>query len=760
MLFRSKRYIAIVLSAVMVLSSFSFLAFADDEVSVDDAASEELVLEEAQDGPSIADVVSEAAADFVSDEESDISSEDVAPADPAEGEEGEGSEISALNISRVRNLNIGDSEELFADYAESVFYDSGTQVNKRSLAGNRLTGAYKEIYDTIVPELKKIADGERSSSVISYGGEITFTAQDLGLSGISEEPDSPNYHNKAAGIALGVILGKISDPIRLDCAYELYWNNSSIGINSRYSYSTSGATVTIKNMRFSFAADMVYRANSADETTIDTAKTGLVKQAAENASTIVKNAAGMSDYYKLLYYKDTICDLVNYDDDSYKANKADPDYFLTHYGAWALVHVFDEDPSTNVVCEGYSEAFQYLCELSSFDGDTYAYSVTGNLGGGTGAGGHKWNIVHIDGVNYIADITNSDSGTYGSDGCLFLKGMTKVSDATYKKVKSSTVTFTYDSDTIASYSAEQLAISTTDYVPSSSISVDDQVQFKGMSLTLSDDVAMKLYFDSMAGVTVPDMAVVSVSGDGIEDCDIDLDTCYDSHSGMYVLDIHMPAKNMMDSVTIQLILDGVPGATKSCSVRSYANAILAAGNSTYKASDKAMIKAMLNYGAYAQQYFGYNLDNLANSTVNNIVVEDNVPGSSVNLDGYAYNMSGRTKDLMIGASLVLSGKTSMKLYFEGQAGITGVSSTTSGIDVSLDTESAPGYQVVVIENINPSQLDSNINVKLSFGSVNETITVNPMAYGKKVMALPNRDSLKNLVKALYLYCKAAQAYNT
>lgn len=749
MLFRSKRYIAIVLSAIMVMSSFSFLAFADDEATVDDVTSEGTVQEEVEEEPSIAEVVSEAAADFVSDEESDDPSEeqaDVNPADSDEGDEVEGSEISAVNISRVRNLNIGDSDELFAEYAESVFYDSGTQVNKRSLAGNRLTGSYKDIYDTIVPELKKIADGERSSSDIAYGGQITFTAQELEYSSFSEK-----NIDAAAGKALDVILAKIGDPIRLDCAYELYWNNSSIGIGCSYSYSSS--TITIKNMHFPFAADMVYRADPSKETAIDTTKTGLVKQAAENASTIVRNASGMSDYYKMLYYKNTICDLVDYDWDSYNANKQDPNYFLTHYGAWALVHVFDEDPSTNVVCEGYSEAFQYLCELTSFKSDdTYAYSVTGYLNGG----GHKWNIVHIDGANYIADVTNSDSGTAGSDGRFFLKGMTKVDDSTYRK---SSTSFEYDSDTIACYSAEQLALSTTDYVvPSQSMSVDDKVQFKGMSLTLADDIAMKLYFDPFTGVTVPDNAFVKISGEGIEDCDIDLDTCYDSQAHAYVFDIHMPAKNMMDSVTIQLVLDGKEGASKSYSVRSYANAILAAGDDTYKAADKAMIKAMLNYGAYAQQYFGYDLENLANKTVNNIVVEDNVPGSSVNLDGYAYNLSGLSEVDLYGASLVLSGKTSMKLYFDRQADITAVSSTTSGVDVSIDTESVQGYQVVTIENIAPTQLDSNIYVTLSFGSVNRSITVNPMAYGKKVMSLQGRDSLKNLVKALYLYCEAAKAY--
>ena len=74
------------------------------------------------------------------------------------------------------------------------------------------------------------------------------------------------------------------------------------------------------------------------------------------------------------------------------------------------------DESTNVVCEGYSKAFQYLCDLS----DITCYTVTGDMDGGTGAGAHMWNIVEQDGRYYIADITNSDTDSAGENGELFL----------------------------------------------------------------------------------------------------------------------------------------------------------------------------------------------------------------------------------------------------------------------------------------------------------------------------------------------------
>ena len=90
----------------------------------------------------------------------------------------------------------------------------------------------------------------------------------------------------------------------------------------------------------------------------------------------------------------------------------------TPYGdPWQLIYVFDDDENTNVVCEGYSKAFQYLCDLSTFQSDKIrCYTVSGTMSGGTGAGNHMWNIVTMDdGKNYLVDVTNCDGCTVTYD---------------------------------------------------------------------------------------------------------------------------------------------------------------------------------------------------------------------------------------------------------------------------------------------------------------------------------------------------------
>lgn len=86
--------------------------------------------------------------------------------------------------------------------------------------------------------------------------------------------------------------------------------------------------------------------------------------------------------------------LSNYIDTVNSAERMGPEY--TAYGA--LVE-------GSTVCYGYASAFKLLCDRL----DLPCWSV-----GGTSEGiGHQWNIVRLDGENYIVDCTWDD--TTGTD---------------------------------------------------------------------------------------------------------------------------------------------------------------------------------------------------------------------------------------------------------------------------------------------------------------------------------------------------------
>ena len=135
---------------------------------------------------------------------------------------------------------------------------------------------------------------------------------------------------------------------------------------------------------------------------VNSTKFNSVQNAVVKAQNIVQANAGLSDYEKLMAYKNAICDLTEYD---YNAASAKP----VQYGdPWQIISVFDGNPDTKVVCEGYSKAFQYLCDKSTFqDINTVCYTVMGYLSGGglSNPEGHMWNIVSLGGKNYLVDVT-------------------------------------------------------------------------------------------------------------------------------------------------------------------------------------------------------------------------------------------------------------------------------------------------------------------------------------------------------------------
>ena len=229
-----------------------------------------------------------------------------------------------------------------------------------------------------------------------------------------------------------------------------------------------------------------------------------------NAKAIVKANASKPEYQRVYAYKDKICELTSYNQSA--ASKSTP------YGnPWQLVWVFDGNPSTTVVCEGYSKAFQYLCDLSNFS-SIRAYSVTGTMIGATGAGPHMWNIIHMDdNKNYLVDVTNVDESTIGNPDKLFLKGYTSQSGNKYNfKIGSRTISYQYKSQTTEYYTSTELAISNTDYkhetsVKGISLNKDKLSLVEGKSETLTATVTPSNATNKSVTWTSSDTKVATVS---------------------------------------------------------------------------------------------------------------------------------------------------------------------------------------------------------------------------------------------------------
>ena len=393
---------------------------------------------------------------------------------------------------------------------------SGNTASRPATYAVALNDVTNNIYRRLVPEIKKIAAGESASATIVITDmPITYTQEVLGHITIIKD----GALSEEAGARIGELFGAdvnhdaLLSKLLANMPYELYWFDKTNGMAISYGIEADENTVTIPYIVVGFCVADAYRDTTKyvvnekgeqildednnpvpDYTAVDTTKTGAAKTAAATAAQVVAENQGKGTYGKLVAYREYITKAVDYNFDA--ANTANYPYG----DPWQLIYVFDGDSTTNVVCEGYSKAFKYLCDLTwtGSDPEVACYLPTGTMDGGTGEGAHMWNIVSIGGANYLADITNCDSGTTGAPDQLFLCGAEGSVDASYAAATTNgTVTYVYDKETLALYDKE-LVLSATKYSP--------------LAFDLNQLIALARY---AAGITTDESAAIDVNNDGI-----------------------------------------------------------------------------------------------------------------------------------------------------------------------------------------------------------------------------------------------------
>ena len=259
------------------------------------------------------------------------------------------------------------------------------------------------IYCELKDFAKSVANGTVTNTkfVITTGlSSLTWTAEEIGceLGNILSNDALRRIKVKIGNV---IDLSKVHTKLLYDLAYELYWYDKTEGITWEYSYESDTESVTVTKIEFSFVVSSDYSETGKKNTTATSPEK--IAQASESinfANEIVEEYKNLSDLEKFNAYILTIMDLVEYN------RTAADESTNTHYGnPWQIIWVFDNDSSTKVVCEAYSKAFKYLCDLSEFENEVECYLASGD----NGSGPHMWNVVNINGANYLLDITLLDS---------------------------------------------------------------------------------------------------------------------------------------------------------------------------------------------------------------------------------------------------------------------------------------------------------------------------------------------------------------
>ena len=318
-------------------------------------------------------------------------------------------------------------------------------------AGDSLIGVNRAVYTALEEAVALIASGQRTSTSVQIPDQsgLSWTMDELGLSGAGNDDVLKKLDQK---LAETLDFERVYVCLSLDHPLEMFWKSNQFMLG--YSFVRRGNQVSVTDLTAQLQVAQDCRGGS--DMNVNPDRIAAAAQAAERARAIVEKYRDCSDYEKLAGYCREICQMVSYNLDALASG--------TPYGApWQMISVFDGDPGTNVVCEGYSKAFQYLCDLTDFEGDVVCRTISGAMNGN-----HMWNVVQMeDGKNYLVDVTNCDERMIGEDGELFLSGASSQDGGrTWVVSKGSCrAVYKYSDMMEGLYGGDWLQLSAEDYVP-------------------------------------------------------------------------------------------------------------------------------------------------------------------------------------------------------------------------------------------------------------------------------------------------------
>lgn len=261
-------------------------------------------------------------------------------------------------------------------------------------------------------------------------------------------------------------------------------------------------------------------------------------------------------------------------------------------------------------------------------------------------------------------------------------------------------------------------------------------------IVLGEDIGVKIRLQIGKANVSATSVVLTVNG-------VESNASLRAEDDYYVVNAKMAAAQMTDSIGVKITCGDVV-IEKSYSVLDYAMTIL---EGEYDDVTKALVAEMLNYGAAAQEYFGYNQEAAVNTDllpegtgsqeIDPAAAEDMVIVDSV--DGISF----------YGATLLFKSKTAVRFYFTVIGDISGY--TFAAGETALTPVEKDGLYYVEIGNINPQDLANQITVTVTAGEQALTVSYGPMNYVVRKNAAGS-DNLKALVKAMYNYYLAAVAY--
>ncbi len=275
------------------------------------------------------------------------------------------------------------------------------------------------------------------------------------------------------------------------------------------------------------------------------------------------------------------------------------------------------------------------------------------------------------------------------------------------------------------------------------------VEVKGNSITLSGDIGVNFFMKVKDDVLADEDATVIFTYDN-NVVEVPVSEGVETENG-YKYTCNIPAKDMTTEVTCKVVSSSEESEEFIYSVADYADVILS-NSDTYGEQAVALVKAMLNYGAAAQEYFGYNVNNLANDTEYMTDEDRAVPVKDFSNLSYTLT-EGAGEVKYYGTSLNLKSEVGIKHYFMLDDAV-----NAQELAVTVDGESAKlkkngDLYELIISDIAAHNLYKDYVVQV--GDV--SLSYCAMDYAASAQKTYN-NGLKKIMYALDAYAQSAVAY--
>ena len=293
-------------------------------------------------------------------------------------------------------------------------------------------------------------------------------------------------------------------------------------------------------------------------------------------------------------------------------------------------------------------------------------------------------------------------------------------------------------------------------------SVSPAVSLYGRSITLKDNIDVNYYLEISDSVLESDAYLEFKIGDQTYKLNVcDAAEVNENGKTLYKFSCPVNAAQMSDTIETRIVIDNKTEEEYSYSVKEYATELLSKSNE-YPAETIKLVKALLNYGTAAQNFFKYNTDKPANAGLSDtdkavaaadfeeykaVIKTDSANGQSNGLTYY-------------GSSLICKSEMTVRHYFMVNEGCDINNYKFSyvnadGNEVSLTPKKASdGVYCVDINGIMARNLNSIFACKVTEKNKACILELDygPFSYSQKVINSGNSsDKLKNLVNALYWY---------